>query len=175
MARLSTYRQVLPEAAPTVFTLVGGTVPGVPALLTSISIWPNSSRAFFTILSTSSRMRISALRAIALRPKALTSAAVCSAPSRLISLEIMSHPSLARVSAIVFPKPFWLPVPVTRAILSLKPRTQIKETIPHQPYEIFDHLNTGRGIEARPILGLVKEHTPLLVKHRREIPDINRP
>ena len=95
-----------------------------PATLQRMSIFPNSSITLFTMVSTSAGLVISAFRAMLLIPRSLIAPAVISTSSITISdTATASHPSFASSSAVFFPKPTWLPAPVTNATLPLKPRS----------------------------------------------------
>ena len=64
-------------------SLLGG--EPAPALFTRMSILPNRLKASSTIAFTWALLVTSVLDAIALRPRACTSAAVCFAPSKSVS------------------------------------------------------------------------------------------
>jgi hypothetical protein len=98
----------------------------MPAKLARMSIFLNSASVFLTISCTSVFLVTSALMAMDLRPRALTASAVFRASSRLMSFTTTtSQPSRASNTAIAFPKPIWLPAPVTSATLPLNPRSII--------------------------------------------------
>ena len=95
--------------------LVNG-MPGgaaIPALLTRMSILPNTSRVRSTIIFTSAELVTSLFIAKDLRPRPFTSSAVFSALSTWISGIATSAPS--RAMAITMPRPMPLPPPVTTA------------------------------------------------------------
>ena len=95
--------------------LVNG-MPGgaaIPALLTRMSILPNTSRVRSTIIFTSAELVTSLFIANDLRPRPFTTSAVFSALRTWISGIATSAPS--RAMAITMPRPMPLPPPVTTA------------------------------------------------------------
>ena len=154
------FRFMMESQARSSTSRAGSIVGLVAALLTSMSILPNSSITLGTRAAISSILPTCVATAIDIRPRLLISVATSSRSGSFLLVTTTSAPNLANPTAMAFPMPR-LP-PVTSATLPASEKTSGETVITVPPDADLPALDGDRqrsisqGYAVRKVIGLVR-------------------